>query len=197
MGNNILITIGSLIVLGLFTLSSNTMITQNTQIMLQSEHYITAIALAQSLIDEAKTKSFDEKTANKSVAKPESLTTMASLGSDGAAEAIGIDYVDLSTTKRVINDDSYYIPGGQTVIPSSGTSQSQTKYDDVDDYNYYTRIVKTPGSGVDTIRTIVTYASITYPDSAKSTQTFCKKMKIVISGQYLPRPFTLEYAYIY
>ncbi len=197
MGSNILITIGSLIVLGMFTLSSNTMITQNTQIMLQSEHYITAIALAQSVIDEAKTKSFDEKTTSKGVAKPESLTTISSFGSDGALETVTTDYVDLSTSKKTVRDDSYYIQGQTLPVVPSTSPQSQGKFDDVDDYNYYTRVVVTPSSGVDTIRTIVTYASITYPDSTKSTQTFCKKMKVVISGQYLPRPFTMEYAYIY
>jgi hypothetical protein len=176
------------------------MITQNTQIMLQSEHYITAIALAQSIIDEAKTKSFDEKTTNKSVAKPESLSTTSNLGSDGASESVTTDYVDLSTSKKVIGDDTYQVVGQRTEtgLPvSTTTAQSQSKFDDVDDYNYYTRVVVTPSSGVDTIRTLVTYASVTYPDSAKSTPTFCKKMRVVISGQYLPRPFVMEYAYIY
>ncbi|MBI5214153.1 MAG: hypothetical protein HY960_00200 [Ignavibacteriae bacterium] len=196
MGNNILITVGSLIVLGLFTLSSNTMITQNTQIMLQSEHYITAIALAQSVIDEAKTKSFDEKSTNKNIVKPESLTTSTNFGSDGTGELVGVDYVDLYTEKKEFQErTTYYLK--EQILPSSSTPQSQLRFDDVDDYNYYTRVVRTPSSGMDTIRTSVTYASVTYPDSSKTTASFCKKMKVVISGQYLPRPFVMEYAYIY
>ncbi|TAK64030.1 MAG: hypothetical protein EPO24_03595 [Bacteroidetes bacterium] len=184
MGSNLILTVGSLIVLGLFTLSSNTMISQNTQAMLQSEHYITAIALAQSVIDEAKTKSFDEKTTSKAVTKPESLSTAAQLGTDDALESNRIEYLDLATNNRY-----------PTSTPV--TSLSQLKFDDVDDYQAYTRIVRTPSSGMDTIRTYIKYVSVTYPDSYKAIPTFCKRLKVVVSGQYLPRPMTLEYAFIY
>lgn len=183
MGGNMIITVGSLVVLGLFTLSSNTMILSNVQTTLQNEHYITAIALAQSVIDEVKTKAFDEKAISKAITRPESCTTMNSMGQDGASETVNSDYVYLQDSKY----QSTY----------AASSLSLSRFDDVDDYNNYTRVVITPLSGTDTIRTLVSYASLTYPDSVSATLTFCKRISVTVSGQYLSRPITLEYAYIY
>ncbi|GEM_PF-918266 len=186
MGSNTMLSIGALVVLGLFMLTSNAIINSSTQTMIRSEHYITAIGLAQSIVDEAKTKYFDEKVIGKTSIKSDSLTPVAGLGYDGTGEQIGADFVDLA-------------PAGQQTERQTGSKipRSLSLFDDVDDYNNYTRIVRTPSNGVDTFRCTINYASITYPDSIVAQKTFCKRIRIAITGQYFPGSLTLEYPYIY
>ena len=159
MGSNMVLTIGALLLFGTFLTSSNRLMTGNTQIATQNEYNVTALAIAQSVIDEAKLKAFDEQTVTQSVVSPLLLTASASLKYDGITETA---------------------PSPDT-LSSLGYSSIRL-YDDVDDYNGYTRTVNTPRAEGYNVSVVVAYASETSPDSSKSTQTYCKTMKVTVTS---------------
>jgi hypothetical protein len=63
MGNHMLLTIGALLLFGTFMLTANGLMSDNKISAEQNEYAMTAISLAQSVIDEAKNKAFDEAIA--------------------------------------------------------------------------------------------------------------------------------------
>jgi hypothetical protein len=174
MGSNMILTIGALVLFGTFLSSSNRLMTGNTQIATQNEYNLTALALAQSVIDEAKIKAFDEATVTTSVISPVFLTAPGSLRNDGSAEST---------------------PTPDT-LASNGFASIRV-FDDIDDYNGYTRRVNTPRADGYNISVSVGYASETYPDSAKSTQTYAKKMTVTVTSNYISQPLTLSYNFTY
>ena len=175
MGNSMLLTIGTLVLFGAFTLGSFALMANNTEIVSDNEYNLTALSLAQSVIDEAKSKAFDEKSLTKTSSSPDSLTLPNLIGNDGGGE-------------------SFALPDA---ITGNQAFSSLSKYDDVDDYNGYRRITNTPRAGGYDIRVSVKYASPTDPDSVKTIRTFCKKMDVSVSHKFLARPITLSYAFMY
>lgn len=174
MGNNLLITTGALVILGTFILTANHMMMNNTQVGAENEYYLTALSLGQSVIDEAKTKAFDQKVLTGFAATPSSLTHPDSLGTDGSAESV---------------------PSPDTLITSG--YRSVFKFNDVDDYNKYSRTVNTDRLIGYLVNVTVTYASPTYPDSSKTTRTYCKMMTVTVTHSLLSTPMTLSYAFTY
>ncbi len=182
--SNMVMIIGAIVLFGIFLTSSNKLMIANTEIASQNEYYIAALAIAQSVIDEAKTKAFDQNTVAGPIGSPSSLTVKGLLGPDGVTESV---------------------PNPDT-LTSTGY-KSMTKFNDIDDYNGYMRLVNTPRSEGDTVRVTVGYASETSPDSSKSTQTFCKVMTVTVRSRYISSqtakgfftdsPVTLSYAFLY
>jgi len=180
MGTNVILAVGALVIFGTFLASSNRLMTVNTQIAEQNEYYISAISLAQSIISEAKAKAFDQNTVSGSVSTVDSLSL--SLGPDGFSE---------------------YVPSTDTLITSSPYDaqnpgyRSTYKFNDVDDYYGYKRLVNTPRAEGYLLTVRVTYASPTNPDSICATPTFCKKMTVSVKSPYIPDSLLLSYAFVY
>lgn len=185
MGSNIILALGALIIFGTFLSSSNQLMTGNTQIADQNEYYVAALSLAQSIIDEAKTKAFDKKTVDltSSIAAPESCTAPVSLGRDGA------ELTSVPPTDTLVKTNPY--------SASSPGYRSMDKFDDIDDYNGYKRLVNTARAEGYTVAVTVNYASTTYPDSTKNTQTFCKVLRVTVTSPYISNAVTLSYAFAY
>jgi hypothetical protein len=185
MGPNILLAVGSLLIFGTFLRSSDQMMNANTQIAEQNEYYLTALSLAQSVIAEAKTKAFDQNTVASPVSSPDSLSGF--LGQDGSGEAIptAVPYPD-----TLIKTSPY--------TAATPGFRSNLKFNDVDDYNGYKRLVNTQRAEAYTITSKVVFASPTYPDSTKvSTKTFCKRMTVTVKSPYIPDSVVVSYAFVY
>src|ERR1041385_6512293 len=148
---NIILTIGAIIIFGTFLKSSNSLMTGNTQIAEQNEYYLTALSLAQSVIGEAKIKAFDQKTITTAVSSPDSLSAV--LGTDGVSESVPNPDTLTSNTPYSVTTLGFL---------------SNPKFNDIDDYNGYKRIVNTPRTEKYTFTSKVVYASPTYPDSKVS-----------------------------
>jgi hypothetical protein len=172
-GNSLFLTIGALLLFGLFLLTGNRRIVEGKISADGSEYTMTAVSLAQSLIDEAKLKAFDEKSLAGAVLRSD-LTNNSSLGKDGGAESVPVP----------------------DVTAAAGYA-SATKFDDVDDYKGYTRLVNTSRASNYSITVSVNYASETYPDSAKSVKTFCKKMTVTVTHPNIPSPVVVSYPFVY
>lgn len=190
MGANMMLTIGSILIFGLFLSTSNKMMTGNSQIAAQNEYYVAGMSLAQSIIDEAKTKAYDEKTIDSIRTSPSSMTAVGSLG----------------------RESGEFVPATDTLTsqaPYSLTNKgflSTVRFDDVDDYNGYKRRVDTPRAEKYSLTVSVAYASDTSPDSTKFTRTFCKRMTVNVTSPYFreigqlngkPIPDTLHLSYAF
>jgi uncharacterized protein (DUF3084 family) len=188
---NILLTIGALVLLGTLFASQNALVLYQSQDSVGNEYTIAAFGIAQSIIDEAKLKAFDEQTTLVGVADTSSLTAVASLGKDANAEKLN------GTAANPDRADTL-----TTASPFSAANPgflSSVKFDDVDDYNGYVRILnKARALEGDTVRVTVAYADAASPNTVLSSRrSFCKKMTVTVSGRYLPAPVTMSFAYTY
>ncbi len=157
MGSNMMLTICALLLFGLFALGANALTMSNSKVADRSEYSLTAISLAQSVIDEAKTKAFDERTVSARYAVPvDSFATV--LGPEAPGEMFGLP------------DSS-----------SNGHFKSRSKYNDVDDYNNYIRIVDTPRARGYVISVLVSYAAEDNPESSTASRTTCKRMDVTVT----------------
>jgi hypothetical protein len=173
MGVNMLLTIGGVILFSTFVLYANGLLSDNTAISSDNEYVITAIALGQSVIDEAKTKAFDENVIAGPPVSEASFTAVNALGPE-AGEAVALP----------------------DTAQNAGAA-SFAAFDDIDDYNGYVRIVHTPRAENYRVTSSVVYASETNPDSTRSTPTYCKRMMVTVSSPYFKQPVALSYAFTY
>ncbi len=174
MGSNIILALGALVVFGMVLTSSNRLMTGNTQIAEQNEYYITGISIGQSIIDEAKTKAFDEKTAG--LTMPVNFASVLTLPGKLGPE------ISLHSCERVPSPDT-----ALTTLPYSPSNpgfRSAASFNDVDDYNGYQRLVNTQRAEGYKVLVSVSYASEMSPDSIRSTQTFCKVMTVKVTSPY-------------
>lgn len=191
MGANMMLTIGAILLFGIFLSSTNKLMIGNNQIASQNEYYIAGISLAQSLIDEAKTKAFDENTIGQDtmVAKSK-LTAPGSLGKDGAAETFSFPDTAISSAPFSTAYKGY---------------KSISKYDDVDDYNGYSRLVNTTRAEGYRISATVRYGDEVNPDASPGVRSFCKVMVVKVTSPYFrkssdnggPDTLSLQYAFTY
>ena len=179
MGSNIIMAIGALLILGLFLNSSDRLMSGNTQVAEQNEYYITALSLAQSIIDEAKTKAYDQNTATHGVT--DSTGFSAALGPDAG------ETVPATDTLTTASPFSAAAPG----------FLSTTKFNDVDDYNGYKRLVNTPRAEGYKLSVTVNWADPTNPGTLRVTKQYCKVMKVVAKSPFMPDSLVLNYAFIY
>jgi hypothetical protein len=184
-----ILAFGALLIFGILLTSSNRVMIGNVKIADENEYYISALSAAQAVLDEAKTKAFDQRTVNKPQFTVDSLSTL--LGRDAG------EVIPLTDTL------SSQPPFTQT----SRGYRSMIAFNDIDDYNGYRRLVNTPRAEGYRIFVSVKYASETSPDSIKSIRTFCKKMDISVTSPYfakrerdgrtVPDTIKLSYAFTY
>ena len=86
----LLLVLGAIILFGITMLSTNRYVRDQTESNIQREFEFYGISLAQSFIEEAKTKAFDEKVINAAVNAPNQLTTSNQLGPDAGEIIQGI-----------------------------------------------------------------------------------------------------------
>ena len=171
MGTNLLFSIFSFVLFGTLLLSDNNIVTNSIQLSAETEVSNAAFGLAQSVIDEAKTKAFDESTVAGEVT--DSTFMSSTLGPEGG--------------------ESISMPD---TLSASGYRSAST-YNDVDDYNGYQRLIRLSSQKGDTVRVKVDYTNITSPDAVLSGKNYCKKMTVTVSSQFLPRSYSFSYVFSY
>jgi hypothetical protein len=177
MGSSIYMALAAMVLLSVFILSSNTLIQRNSQIVNESEYLITAISLAQNLLDEAKTKAFDENLVS---------------GSKDIASVLGV----LTTVLGRESSEIFQYPDLTDTVTNQIFNSAKV-FNDFDDYNGYTRIVDTKRAESFKVSSIVQYVDPGNPDATKSSPTFCKRMTVIVDSPYLTTPVLLNYAMIY
>lgn len=162
------LVIGALTLLSILTLSVNSLIVSKTTTILRAEAELAAISIAQTMIDEIKTKYFDAiiTTDTTKVYSASSFTAPGSLG-PSAAEAAKVPLPDPP----------------DTLVPYK--SLKKTNYGDVDDYNNYRRFYYSYALGLFTVVDTVYYVQITNPDQKSGVQTFMKKIIVTVRHRNL------------
>jgi len=163
MGVNIMLALGSLVMFATFLGSSNKVMIGNSQIASQNEYYIAALSYGQSVIDEAKTKSY-EGTISTSGTKGVITTKSLLLGPESASERI--TWVD-------------------TLGPKGYASEQ--RFDDVDDYLGYRRRVNSPRAEGYEISATVNWVDETDPNSISTSMTDYKMMVVKVTSPYFPK----------
>jgi hypothetical protein len=157
-----LLVIGAFVVLSTLTLNVNASLVLTSSTGLEMEATLDAISIAQTLLDEILTKEFDRATTDgKRIYGPSELTIPSDLGTDGAGEKI-VGLAGIDTSSRAV-------------------FESQSKFDDVDDYVGYKRQVWNPQLGWFEASVSVSYVDEDDPDVEVSSRTFCKRITIQVS----------------
>ena len=161
----VLLIIGALVILSFVTLAINSMLVSKTTTILQAEAHLTAISIAQSMIDEIMTAKYDSATVTKRKypGQESQLTPYNYLGPETNTTPSEVSYVSLPE-------------------PPDTTSayKSVTKYNDIDDYNNYKRYYFSPSMGTFTVVDTVFYITYAAPDQKSNTQTFFKKVVVTV-----------------
>ena len=175
MNDQWLLTLGAIILLGIFIISSNNLISSNNSRVTENEFVLTGIGYGQSLIDEVKTKYFDviQNPLNQS-----QLTT--DLGPEVGEQGI-------------ISIPDKFDTGIQGF-------ESDTLFNDVDDYNGYYRVISSPRYGDYRLKVQVYYASEANPEvGSGGVKTFYKKMVVNVNNKYIDSvnsPVKLDYLFV-
>lgn len=154
----VLQTIGAMVIFSLILLSATSMIQRNTYMQIEGELEQEVIALAQDIIEEGRTKEFDEVTVG-ATAPPADIPGHFSATSNLGPEA---------------SDDQ-----------NGDGKVSRHEFNDFDDYNGWNDIIATE-HGEFNIRAEVFYVDETNYDST-NTQTTFKKLRVYITSKYLNR----------
>lgn len=184
MGYNTLLTVGAALLLGALTVSTRTLVWFHDTDSMENEYVLAACGAAQSLIDEAKTRAFDEKCIAQPAADTSGFTLPGALGRDGSDELVPT--ADTMVTSAPYSSANPGYPGA-------------AKFDDLDDYHGYVRVLRASRAlEGDTIRSTVVYANPDGPDQDSPTaRTMCKRMTVTVTGKYLTRPVVLTYGFTY
>ena len=168
-----LLVVGALAILSMLTLAINSSILQAYVVSYDSEATIDAMSIGQSMLDEILVSHFDSLTCTTQIVLVPSACTPASrLGAD------------IDSEKTFASSIVSY--------PDTAPFKSQLKYNDIDDYNHYTRIVRSPHLGNFTVRDSVFYVQESNLDVYSGTQTWYKKILVTVSHPKLFQPLKLQ-----
>jgi hypothetical protein len=180
MGSNVIFAIGAILIFGTFLSSSNRLMIGNTQIAEQNEYYISAVSLGQSVIDEAKTKAFDAKVIGVSVA----------IGRSGLTSTLGSEAGESFTLPDVLSSVSPYTSSAQGYL-------SAIRFNDLDDYNQYSRLVNTQRAEGFKIATTIYYVNELDPNTSSASQTYCKRMNVFVTSPFMTDTVKLSYTFTF
>jgi len=176
MGANIMLALGAIVMFGTFLGSSNRVMMGNTQIASQNEYYIAALSYAQSVIDEAKTKAFSDEYA------PVLKTVEGKMG-------VSVVVIPAGEVKEVyhIGTESADENVSSYDALREGRFASESHFNDVDDYNGYSRLVNSPRAEGYHIHISVAYVHDEDPNEVKHELTNSKKMFVSVTSPYFPK----------
>jgi len=141
----LLMALGAMVLLSFLVLRVNGNQLSTEDNMQNTKYGLLAISLANSVIEDANKRAFDNATIDNSVSTASGLTLPSKLG------------------------------------PESG--EVYETFDDIDDYNNYTRLDSTMPSAAFNIKCSVCYVNPTTPDVAATVQTFHKKITVFVSSK--------------
>lgn len=108
--SSILMTVGALILLVLLSLTFYSSYRSKSEINIYNQALITGSGIAQSIINEATSRAYDQKTVLKSYSTPDSLTSAGSLGPDTGEYTIN-QYNDVDDFNGYIRFDTLKVLG--------------------------------------------------------------------------------------
>jgi hypothetical protein len=165
------LVVGALCLLATLALSVNSSILNATMLSLDTEATVSAMSIGQAMLDEILSNpGYDQTTLDRLVTDRSVLTIAAKLG-----------------------------PDSTEVVPANEQEpfKSNTVFNDVDDYNKYTRRVFSTNLGMFTVRDSVFYVQETNLSAYSSSPTWFKKIQVTVSHPNLARPLVLKQIMVY
>lgn len=156
-----MITAAFLVLLIVSVISVNRMLIDSAEASYKTEAYSQAVGIAHELLTEITSKRYDEA-ATSGGAQLLSAFTLAP-GGPGADEVF-------------------------TPLPDVSPYQSPTRYDDVDDYNGYSRIADGATISGFVVTDTVYYVSTVSPHAPASARTYMRRINIVVTHPLYVRP---------
>ena len=155
-------TMAAMVIFSMILLSANRMIQRNTVMQVQGELEQEVVALAQDIIEEARTKEFDENSQGEvpPINIPGDFSAPDSLGNNN-----GVDANDDETSDGVV---------------------SRQEFDDFDDYNGWTDVLETE-HGEFGIEVKVFYVDENNHQKTTLGETTFKKIQVFITSKYLTK----------
>ncbi len=159
-----LMSIGALLLFMMAAINANRVVVDSDSEALKSEQYVECASIVRSIFGEIRLKKYDQLAPDTTtVVNPASFTLPATLGPE---------------------------MGELFTLPDTGVFKSASMYNDIDDYNGYTRIVVTPTAS-DTVSVQVSYVdSINFNTSA--TRTYLKKIAVTVQSRPRVSPETFS-----
>ena len=152
-----MLVMGGMIFLALVSLRFNSSLLENSTVETENKVALTAFSLADDLLEEIKTRSFDAATVQFPTNDPTDLTPANGLG------------------------------------PKSG--EVYPYFNDIDDFNGYSRSVSAPHAENYTVKCRVFYVNGNNPDNTSGTQTFYKKVTVTVTSPYMRHSLSLSYIF--
>jgi hypothetical protein len=158
--------IGALALLGILLLGANTSLLESTADQDNSEFGVTAISLANSLVDEALGKKFDRASLGGAIGSLSQLTSPDSLGPDGSEHYRGVqDFDDFDDFNNIFLVYKSNVPSDTAHTPGSNWEQIvpglRAKY---------------------FVRAKVEYVQENNLDFATSSKTWYKRITVIVSS---------------
>lgn len=164
-----MITLGMFILLVMSVISANRMLLDNTQATLEAEAYAASATIANDLLQEALSKRFDYFSDYSGYQVPTDFSP---------PDPTKVEWGPSATEKTAVgtSPDSSY----------KGAFKSITAFNDLDDYNGYTRMVTANSISGFVVTVKVYYVNSSAPKVAVSYQTFYKVIEVTVQHpQYL------------
>ncbi len=156
-GTQILLSLAALMFFSLTSMRFNAAVLNNSSLEMEHKVILTAISLADDMLEEIKVRAFDESTIQFPTTSPLSLTPYANLGPE--------------------------------------TGETYGNFNDIDDYNGYTRLISAPHAEDYYISVAVVYVDGDDPSKTSNIQTFYKRVNVTVSSPYMRNDFTLSFIF--
>lgn len=164
---------GAMVLFSLFANNANDSMVRGSRLLTQIEVEYTAIALAQTIVDEARTKSFDRVTV---AVNPSDRMIVGNSSLPGA-----VNY-----------------PNGFTAPANLGVDVGEVYpvFNDFDDYHNLS-LIRATEYGNYTITATVTYVRAEAVETAVSARTNLKRLRVTVNHPNLLNPITTTYVKTY
>ncbi len=169
--NQLLLIVAALAILITLQLAINGSLIRSYTADFDNEATIDATAIGEAMVDEIVVKPFDVRTINTVVYNLANLTRSDSLGRESSDSLV-------SANERE-------------------PFKSRLGFNDVDDYNKYSRIVTSPRLGDYHVKDTIYYVGGASYDSATNSQTFYKKVVVTVTHPNLLYPVTVKSTAVY
>jgi hypothetical protein len=167
--SDLLYLMAGMVLFSILVTNTNTSFVRNSTMIVESEIEYSAIAIAQSIIDEARTKAFDEILV-------------------GGSNILG----DPETILPAQIPVSFTSPNG--LGPEAG--EVYPNFNDFDDFNNLT-ITRTTGYGDFNISVSVFYVNPNNPSTNIGARSISKRIVVNITNDFIPNGVTLNYIRTY
>lgn len=172
--SDLVFLMGAMVLFSVFANNANDTMVRSNTLLVQAEVEYTAIAISQNILDEARSRTFDQ--------------VIAAGGGGGAGLQIG--------NLELLGNGG--VPGGFTAPGSLGpdAGEAYPNFNDIDDYNGLS-FTRASEYGDYAIRATVIYVTENAPATNANTRTTLKRITVTVTHPELTNPIVASYVKTY